>query len=168
MVAACKKSCRPNLQAHVAPIELLPAVATGSSCSGACTRHHAGIVVCLSVRPNIVSRFLAKIMGVLPHVPLVRKSPGAMRAGLILFASGTIIWCEIVPLDQFTKHETAARRNWSEAMDTHAVLLLPRPDGAVDFRGRPASRFGTGCWPAAMFVLGTVQHLSSPDIRPIG
>ncbi|KAK3166095.1 hypothetical protein QOZ80_1AG0041390 [Eleusine coracana subsp. coracana] len=45
-------------------------------------------------------------------------------------------------------------------MDTHAVtdvLLLPRPDGAVagavDFRGRPASRLGTGRWPAAMFVL---------------
>ncbi|GJN17031.1 hypothetical protein PR202_gb04069 [Eleusine coracana subsp. coracana] len=46
-------------------------------------------------------------------------------------------------------------------MDTHVVtdvLLLPRPDGAVagavDFRGRPASRLGTGRWPAAMFVLG--------------
>lgn len=45
-------------------------------------------------------------------------------------------------------------------MDTHA-LLLPRPDGAVpgavDFRGRPASRASTGRWSAAMFVLGTAS-----------
>jgi hypothetical protein len=53
MVVARKESCPLNLQAHVAPIELLPAVATGLSCSGACTRHHTGIVLCLSVRPNL-------------------------------------------------------------------------------------------------------------------
>jgi hypothetical protein len=141
MVAACKKSCRPNLQAHVAPIELLPAVATGSSCSGACTRHHAGIVVCLSVRPNIVSRFLAKIMGVLPHVPLVRKSPGAMRAGLILFASGTIIWCEIGSAQELVRGNGHPRRPppAPPRRRGHRRGGLPRPPG-VPLRHRLLAR----------------------------
>ena len=53
----------------------------------------------------------------------------------------------------------AAARAGGRQMDA-STLLLPCSDGAVagavDFRGRPASRSGTGRWSAAMFVLGTV------------
>jgi peptide/histidine transporter 3/4 len=59
-------------------------------------------------------------------------------------------------------HQRRNATHHDATMASHAVtdaLLLPRSEGAVagavDFRGRPASRASTGRWSAAMFVLGT-------------